>query len=396
MAHDYSVLFTSENGLINTWESIYIDSQTLPWNVQNIIKKTVFLPQDFYEVIAAYYMLPSALCRTVPYLFIYGQSGSGKSTLAKFASYVHGVDINASGDTFAGIRNSLDSRRHGWAEAIDLDDAGRTYNKKVERNTCMVWEDIDPDVFVAKPEIYRMFKFGYDRRTDKIILSSKEVGQNLEFHCFCPKIFSSISPLHLDDRFKELRRRLIVIPCKKVEELDAERRAELGVEGENWVSELLDLDTYEWKGFNHLFDEFWDVEQAQSFLTIRQILNNAKTGLTSQQRVVSLDLLACGISCGIWADEDEAVAKLKDYWSWFKEETEQSGGLSQLIKEYLATERKNARSVGLEPIINARSLRLQIETWYEQGWLLERPKTTLLKQVMLDYGWRLNKGVWSK
>ena len=87
----------------------------------------------------------------------------------------------------------------------------------------MVWDDIDPSVFISSPDLYRMFKFGYDRRSDKISLSGKQTGTTLEFHCFCPKVFSSISHLHLDDRFKELKRRLIVIPCKRVEELSSDR-----------------------------------------------------------------------------------------------------------------------------------------------------------------------------
>ena len=98
----------------------------------------------------------------------------------------------------------------------------------------MVWEDIDASIFSNKPDIYRMFKFGYNRSTDKITISSKDIGMNLEFHCFCPKIFSSISSLHLDDRLRELKRRLIVIPFKSVEELSNERLTELGVTRDNY------------------------------------------------------------------------------------------------------------------------------------------------------------------
>jgi energy-coupling factor transporter ATP-binding protein EcfA2 len=162
--------------------------------------------------------LPSALCRVVPYLFLHGQSGSGKSTIAKIASYLHGISINSSSDTFAGIRNSLNDRRNSAIEIASDDPKYPSVYRVVERNTCMVWDDIDSSVFSNSPDLYRLFKFGYDRSTDKITLSSKEVGENLEFRCFCPKVFSSISPLHLNDRFKELKRRLIVIPCKRIEE----------------------------------------------------------------------------------------------------------------------------------------------------------------------------------
>ena len=87
---------------------------------------------------------------------------------------------------------------------------------ETEVNTIMVWDDVDPNVFIAKPDLYRLFKFGYDRSTDKIEVSSNDIGKNEVFHCFCPKVLSSIHPLHTDTRFKELHRRLLVIPTQKI------------------------------------------------------------------------------------------------------------------------------------------------------------------------------------
>ena len=228
MPYDYSSLTKSQDGISNTWREIYVASQPLSWNLLSILEQTILLPHDFYDIITAYFLLPSALCRVVPYLFLHGQSGSGKSTVAKIASYLHGIAINSSSDTFAGIRNSLDARRKGCVELPHPTVPGQTYKKEVERNTCMVWDDINAQTFTSQPNLYNMLKFGTDRSTSKIILSSSDVGTNLEFDCFCPKIFSSITPLHLDDRFRELKRRLIVIPCSRVEELTDERKEKLG------------------------------------------------------------------------------------------------------------------------------------------------------------------------
>lgn len=396
MAFDYSQLYQSEDGITGTWRELYNDDLLLSQNLLNLLKKTVFLEYDFYKVVAAYYLLPSALSKLVPYLFFYGQSGSGKSTLAKLASYLHGVTINSSGDTFAGIRNSLNDRRYGYAEVAMSDEDERTWNKTVEVNTCMVWEDIDASIFVTQPNIYRMFKFGYDRRTDKIILSSKEVGENLEFRCFCPKIFSSISPLHLDDRFRELKRRLIVIPCTRVEELNESRRLELNIQDEAWITQLVNIDDYDWQGFDKEFKSFWDLSLAECFITIRRTLSSSVRGLNSQQRAISLDLLACGIASGIWNGEDEAVEDIKRYWQWFKAETEQTSGLGQLLREHLQQHEKQAKEAGLNPSITVNSIRNQIDSWYDVGWLLERPKANTVYEIMLDLGWRLNKGIWSK
>ena len=393
---DYSALFNSEDDYTGTWKEIYDFGLTLPDNLSDILRKTIFLPYDFYDLITAYFLLPSALCRIVPYLFLCGQSGSGKSTLAKIASYLHDIPINSSSDTFAGIRNALEQRRRGLAEVpSELNDGGYTY-KAVERNICMVWDDISPTTFTNQPELYNMFKFGYDKTTDKIILSSKEVGENLEFHCFCPKVFSSISPLHLDDRFKELKRRLIVIPCKRVEELSAERQAELGIDNNTWQSELIDVTDYKWKGFREQYDEYWDLPTAARFVQTKKELSKSAKGLTSQQRAVSLDLMATGITCGIWSDRDEAFSAVKTYWSWFKQETEKSAGLTNYLRTYIKQEETNARNGQRELAISTVQLRTHVDNLVTMGWLYERPRPSGIKAAMYDLGLKLHNGIWSK
>lgn len=396
MPYDYSSLFSSEDGYTDTWREVYDDSLGLPHNLLYILQHTILLPHDFYDIITAYFLLPSALCRVVPYLFLYGQSGSGKSTVAKIASYLHGVSINSSSDTFAGIRNSLDKRRNAVVEVPSSNPLFPTVHKEVERNTCMVWDDISSQTFTSQPELYNMFKFGYDRTTDKIILSSKEVGENLEFRCFCPKIFSSISPLHLNDTFRELRRRMIVIPCKRVEELSDERKADLRIDTNDWQGKLLDLTAYDWKGFNRKFDEFWDVNMARCFVDTRKIISKSCRGLTSQQRAISIDLLSCGIAIGIWSDEDVAIERVKVYWDWFKQETERNAGLGTLLKGYIAQEVANAKAGNRELELYTSQLRSQVEQWVTMGWLFEKPRPKDVKDLMLDLGWRLQHGKWIK
>ncbi len=396
MPYDYSSLTKSQDGVSNTWREIYKASQPLSWNLLSILEQTILLPHDFYDLIAAYFLLPSALCRVIPYLFLHGQSGSGKSTVAKIASYLHGININSSSDTFAGIRNSLDARRKGYAEVVDPDDPEKTWNKYVERNTCMVWDDINAQTFTTQPNLYNMLKFGTDKSTSKITLSSKEVGENLEFECFCPKIFSSITPLHLDDRFRELKRRLIVIPCSRVEELSDERKAELEIVDDSWQGRLLDLSAYNWKGFSEEFDTFWDLSMAEVFLSTRSILAKSVKGLSSQQRAISLDLLATGITSGVWEDENVAVERIKAYWKWFKKETEKNAGLGGLLRDYLKQEETNAKNGGRPLQIHTHELRNRVDNWVTQGWLFEKPKSAQVKEMMLDLGMRLQQGIWRK
>ena len=396
MGVDYSVLFESEDGLTDTWREVYDSSSPLSWNLLNILRCTILLPHDFYDIIATYFLLPSVLCRNIPYLFLYGQSGSGKSTAAKLASYLHGVSINSSSDTFAGIRNELDKRRYKGVDVPDPDEPGKTRYVHCEQNTFMVWDDVDATVFSSQPDLYRLFKFGVDKTTDKITLSGKDTGTNLEFRTFCPKVFSSISPLHLDDRFRELKRRLIVIPCKRVEELSDKRKVELNITDNNWQSKLLDLGAYNWKGLKHEFAEFWDLEQGKAFLDTRKLLGSSINGLGSQQRAISLDLLACGIVSGVWADENIALERIKTYWNWFRQETEKNASLGSLLRDYIRQEEKNARNGGKALEINTPCLRRQVTHWFDAGWLYEKPRLKEVKELMLDNGMRLQKGIWKR
>ena len=396
MAYDYSVLLKSEDGIANTWRELWDENSPMHWNLNNILRCTVLLPHDFYDIITAYFLLPSALCRTVPYLFLYGQSGSGKSTVAKVASYLHGCAISSSSDTFAGIRNDLEKRRHGYAEVALENDTQQTWNKPVERNIAMVWDDIDASVFTNSPDIYRLFKFGSNKATDKITISGKETGTNLEFHTFCPKIFSSISPLHLNDSLKELRRRLIVIPFKRIEELSDNRKAELGVTADNWQSKLIDLDVYDWSEFSQHFENYWDMDRALEFVNTRRELSQGIRGLTTQQRSISLDLMTTGIVSGVWESKEQALERIKYYWGWFKQETEKNAGLSGLLKDYLKQEQRNASNGGIPLQLHTSQVRTQVNYWVEQGWLFEKPRPREVKEAMYDLGMRLQKGIWRK
>lgn len=396
MPFDYSSLFTSEDGYTDTWREIYDSSLALPHNLLYILRHIIFLPYDFYDLIAVYYLLPSALCQVIPYLFLYGQSGSGKSSLAELARHLHGVKINGSNDTFAGIRNDLNARRRGVVEIPNDSEVFPVLHKEVEKNTFMVWEDISNKTFSSNPEIYNMFKFGYNRSTDRITISSDKIGENMEFRCFCPKVFSSISPLHLNDMFRELRRRLIVIPCQKLEEIHPDRKAELNISNDNWHSKYLDVFAYDWEGFPKLFDEYWNIENAGKFVQAKKSAQANTKGLTSQQRAISIDLIACGIATGIWTSLDHALERVKTYWDWFKLETEKSASLGSLLKTYLRQEQRNATEGGRELEIYTSQLRAQIDTWVQMGWLLEKPRPKDIQEQMLDLGMRLQHGKWRR
>jgi ABC-type oligopeptide transport system ATPase subunit len=327
---------------------------------------------------------------------LFGRSGSGKSTIGKLISYLHGITITSSSDTFAAIRNTLEQRRKQQIDIViipnDLSIAPYTIPKMVTANTMMVWDDIDPTVFSVKGDIYRLFKFGYDKSCDTIqIASGLELpGQNVSFRCFCPKVFSSIHPLHLQEQFAELQRRLIVIPTKLLEEIDSQRKLELGVADSLWEQQLINLDDYRWNEFSNSFKEYWNLEQAEKYLQTKKALSLTVKGITSKQRAISIDLLTTGIVTGIWDDEFEAIADIKQYWQWFKGEVEiGESPLSKLLGDLISRERKNAFNGGIEFALSNQLLRASCDIWYQQGQLLDRPSSKTIQMVMSELGYRL-------
>lgn len=246
----------------------------------------------------------------------------------------------------------------------------------------MVWDDIDSQVFTNNRDLYRLFKFGYDKSSDKIEVSSLEVGKNLVFHCFCPKTFSSIHPLHLNSDLKELRRRLIVIPTKTVEDLSDDRLAHLRVDRSNWASNLIDVSHLNWDGFSDLFHNFWDIDLARLYLTNRNVLLKCLSGLNSQQRAISIDLITTGVTIGLWEHLTQAMRDISSYWQWFNDEVKTGiEPLYLLLKRYIDTEIKNSLNNGSELIIKNTHIRNCCDFWYCQGQLLEKPTAKIIKHT---------------
>ncbi|MDJ0577485.1 MAG: hypothetical protein QNJ65_20280, partial [Xenococcaceae cyanobacterium MO_234.B1] len=65
---------------------------------------------------------------------------------------------------------------------------------------------------------------------------------------------------------------------------------------------------------------FWDYDCAEIYLSVRATLTKHLKGLTSTEKTISLDLIATGITTGIWADEIIAVKELRDCFDWLEQE----------------------------------------------------------------------------
>lgn len=383
---DYSILLSNNSDFCPSWENYYNFDLSYPENILNLVRQASILPYDFYRIIAAYALIPSALVNRVPYLFFYGVSGSGKSTFGKLIANIHGVHTLASNTTYAAIRNIIRENKKIVVTTFHDDPKKMPESKLVEANTMLVWEDVDDDTFKKNPNIYTLFKVGYDRATDTVVIAGKEQGTIDKYRCFNPKVFSSIYPIHTLEDYNELRRRLIVIPTKRLDDID---------------TPLLNIDNINWQGFNHKFNEFWSLQQAEIFLTIRKSLTDYPSslkGLNSQQKTISWDLAAVGVSTGIWADETEAVQDLKACFDWLKKDVQsEADNLEKLLTEFIANVENNAKQTDSVPCVYSQQLRTIIFTWHSKAWLLEKPTNKVIKYTMNKLGYKINeKGQWMK
>jgi hypothetical protein len=384
---DYSSLLRN-NSFLPSYRELRIEGLSLSQNFLYWLKRIIILPHNYYDFIAAYAFIPSVLAKVVPYLFLYGTSGSGKSTIGKLIAIANGVSINSSADTFAGIRNSLNARKYErlYIPSDDPEYPG-TFKEGIEQNTIMVWDDIDRSVFIRSPDIYRLFKFGYDRSSSQIQISSEKAGNNLKFDCFCPKVFSSVHPFHTDSEFSEFKRRLLTVPTARAEDMK-------GVNLDN----LLDLYEWDWTGLETEIKQYWTYQKAEEYLRTRKTVSRGLR-LKSEQKIICVDFATTAIVTGIWSSISEANTRLDDYFAWLKAETEEErDNLEKMLSQLIAQEMTEAKAQGrAECRIYVSRLRRLAVSWYEQGYLLEPADRKQIKQFMKENGFKgSDSGAWVK
>lgn len=383
---DYSSLVLDYE-IIPSWRELIDESLPLPQQFLSLLKRTTILPKDFYRIVVAYAFLPSVLAKVVPYLFLHGCSGSGKSNTVKLLSWLHGGKINSSTDSFAGIRNHLQERKYATLYTFGDGDNPGTYREGIEQNCALFWEDIDPQVFQKYPDLYRLFKVGYDSSTSKIQISSEKTGKNLKFDCFCPKVFSSIHSFHTDYNYPEFRRRLIVIPTQKVEEIN-------GFE----TSELISLEDYNFSSLEEDFKKYWDLSRSSEYLGLRKEIR-PKIKFRSDRKQVVVDLITTGLMTDIWQNIAHAQFDLEAYFLWFDKEIEQEQDLLErhLLKLIRDTENESKELGKDESVIWITSLRTKVLSWYEQGILDEPANRKRVREIIKSKGYKnTGNGAWRK
>ena len=385
-----------DSQVLDSWDSLWDDSLTLYENYYRIIRQFVILPyeEDILPIVTAHFCSSAKWAKCLPILLCWGLQGSGKSTIANLGVKLRGMpEAFSSNDTFASIRNYLNYVKY-WDEE-------QTMKKD---NTLMAWDNIYIATLQDNPNIMKLLLGGYKSDTSRIKIANS-TGGHIVFDVFCPKIMSSVEPIHSVDSFGELRRRMMVIPHKVVNGINEDT-------GERNVSDLLSLDTIDWKGVEDKFIEFWLNESNQlSYVTYRANLAR-KIGKTIKLPP-SVDSLKWEISADLCttlciADGERpleyGVERLVAYWERVSQVIDSSQvlktNLEHLIEMsvgHLRRENEIAKTAGFSAtklVIPPATLKSYLDKKFQAGELPDMPTTKKISPLMAELGWRLSRDGW--
>ncbi len=390
---------------LDKWSLFWVEDDSIFRNIQRLVATSVFLPQPHLlnPIVATYILMPSKWARVAGILFSFGDQGSGKSVIATLANLVHGIRHTFSPtDTFASIRNSLDTMR--WIDPVD-----KNFEKE---GSILCWDNIHIQTLKEDKRIYQLLLFGYNRSTDKIQIAGAD-GTNKQFHVFSPKIISSIEPIHLHHEFAELRRRLIVVPHKKWEKFTSEERSHY--EGLDINVDRLDLDSISWKGIESRYYTFWnDENNCRLYAGYRAMLTRkGKKGFSIPKVIdgekwsITIDLIATGLVVGTWSDVQAAVDFMAEYWTYsntfiygefnatmehLRAFVESETSTIRELNNKLAEAGQRTHSI----IVSSRKVKDRLSYLQSEGSLDITPTTRDITNLMWQLGYKLTTKGWTE
>lgn len=393
------------------WSELWDDSCDLFKNVLNIIQKSILLPNfEIQGKIAAVYLLQSSrLARTLPILFSWGERGSGKSTLAVLASKLRGINqIFSATDTFASIRNSLDLMR--WHDPSV---------KSIEKEGAILcWDNLHAETLISDNKLYQMMLCGYSRATERLQIAGSD-GFNREYRVFCPKIISSIDPLHQRFQFAELERRLIVLihkPVEKFKTSDVPNNSSIDELKTNFFEEKIDIDGIAWNGIEELFLKPWTDENiCLQYVRLRkQLTKPGKKSIKLPENIEAskftclIDLLITGLILGAWESPQEGLEVFSSHFAWLENQSETLAGynlkrlienefLSRAFPEVWHEMNESLRDQGLEPAVkrfSTKALKQFIEEKKNNGSVDIILNPDILREIMRSLGFKLQGNYW--
>jgi hypothetical protein len=274
----------------------------------------------------------------------------------------------------------------------------------------LCWDNISVDTLRRDQKVYQLLLVGYDRDTDRIAIADSQ-GKNKDYYVFCPKIISSVEPIHLHYDFKELRRRLFVIPHKKWEKFNLEEKQ--AYVDMDIINDRINIDSVAWAGIEDRYYEFWNDEQnCLQYVGWRNILTrrgkkNFKIpeSITSARWTITIDIIAVGLVLGAWSSIQDALEYFDAYWSYCNKYIySEFGATLEHLKDFIneevsVTKALNAQFIenGIKPqpvIIPAVKLKNKLAVLQAEGCLDVSPTNKDIQALMRELGYRLTKRGW--
>lgn len=389
------------------WEEIYDDSLSLAENLLSILQQSIVLPNGRVQrrIAIAYILTPSVLAKVLPILFCWGLPGSGKSLLGYLASVVHGVPVCGSDFTPAALRRLINECKYTNQE-----------QQEGEKPFLIILDDIDPSIFGlgdAKTELFRMFKYGYDRNTSRVAIAGMG-RENVYFDVFVGKIVSSVHAIYSMPGFSEFERRCLVLFHKKFSAFTQQELLDEGLTSSFDPAQLLDLKGFSWTGFDNKFKETWnDHRRCLEWVHNRRALKSRRAnytrerGISPERWTISTDLLATGVTLGIWPNLIAACDDIAAYWQYYDSRFNDSqAAILKILRTFIEEETRAARAVNealksagndsyIPLEISPEKLKKRLELHQAKGELDLTPQTKTVVACMFQLGWRLDVGKWT-
>lgn len=373
-----------------SWRELWDDDKSLYKNLNYILSSLVVLlkPHVYLPIATTYLMQPTRPARCLPIIGCIGESGSGKSTLGFLGCQLRGIkQPYGVTDTFASVRNDIEARRYYCANSREFTKEG----------VICCWDNLSIKMMKLDPKIYYLFLSGYHHRSSKI-RTSKGGKQNDEFDVFCPKIISTIDPIHSFPEYSELHRRLWVIPHKRLERFTSEEKKMM----QSSIDNLIEMESINWDGFKTIFYSFWeDSEKCKEYCHYRAFLSKSTSKklldipevLKGSAWDIAIDPICTGLLIGTWKDSQDAINAIALYLEESKQSQADSYGAAiEYLKLWIDNEQKN----NAQKPLNAKRLKSFVEGLARSGEINERVTKEKIDEWLDFLGYRLTTKGWTR
>ena len=387
---------------LESYKDYFDDDLSLAQNVQNIIKQSVLVPNPNtqYPLMTGYALLPTHLSLVLPIAFCFGSEGSGKSTYSILVSRIRGINhIFSPGDTFASARNLIQSMRF-YDESCD-------YEKP---NSAMVWDNLNIDLLKGNDKLYNVILSGYNRSSATVRIATPG-GGNIEFDVFCPKVFSSVEPIHQDSTLRELARRLIIFYHLPLNRISLKDKQSLEFD----VDDLIDIDSLDFSGLGNDFVRFWELkENIDYFISLRKSLGKVRnklvkipSGFDRAKRSMVIDLICTMTVTGLVDTPQSAMDLIASHFEWIDEVSCATSVIKKMLdtwcNERLSKQNQTNELLvqnGYEPTevlsIPSKDIKAIVESWHKDGSIDILPTMKNIRPVMESLGFKYQGSNFSK